>query len=186
MPQKNIKYITNFIRAKSPALWLYPYTFFCSSVGYGRCLTDKPGKNRLLQDTEFQQPPGQLYPRDRQCELVFGPKSTICPYMPECKRLWCTMADTTQGGCRTQHMPWADGTECGDDKVMIQYLFTQCGLASNYTTFYIHVCTQHVPKVWQPNRYRFVYTLPATSMPVEVSYKRVEKLTVYTDIQSFL
>ncbi|KAG8172468.1 hypothetical protein JTE90_001299, partial [Oedothorax gibbosus] len=38
-------------------------------VGYGRCLTDKPGKNNLLQDTEFQQPPGQLYPVKRECEF---------------------------------------------------------------------------------------------------------------------
>lgn len=78
---------------------------------------DKPNRNLLLDD-EFQQSPGQLYPRDRQCELVFGPHSRICPYMPECKRLWCTMDDTTQGGCRTQHMPWADGTQCGDSKVI--------------------------------------------------------------------
>ncbi|CAL1271033.1 unnamed protein product [Larinioides sclopetarius] len=93
----------------------YLTTFF--DVGYGRCLMDKPGRNRLLLDDEFQQPPGQLYPRDRQCELVFGPKSRICPYMPECKRLWCTMdGDSAQGGCRTQHMPWADGTLCGESK----------------------------------------------------------------------
>ncbi len=80
---------------------------------------DRPGRNRLVQDDDFQQAPGQLYPRDRQCELVFGPRSRICPYMPECKRLWCTMEDSTQGGCRTQHMPWADGTECGESKVNI-------------------------------------------------------------------
>lgn len=90
---------------------------FNSSIGYGRCLTDSPGRNMLLLDDEFQQPPGQLYPRDRQCELVFGPKSRICPYMPECKRLWCTLDDTMQGGCRTQHTPWADGTQCSDTKV---------------------------------------------------------------------
>ncbi|GFX43277.1 a disintegrin and metalloproteinase with thrombospondin motifs 20 [Trichonephila clavipes] len=94
----------------------YLTTFF--DVGYGRCLMDKPGRNRLLLNDEFHQPPGQLYPRDAQCELVFGPKSRICPYMPECKRLWCTMdGDSTQGGCRTQHMPWADGTQCGESKV---------------------------------------------------------------------
>uniref|UniRef100_T1DG09 Putative disintegrin and metalloproteinase with thrombospondin motifs n=1 Tax=Cupiennius salei TaxID=6928 RepID=T1DG09_CUPSA len=92
----------------------YLTTFF--DVGYGNCLMDQPGRNRLVQDDEFQQSPGQLYPRDRQCELVFGPRSRICPYMPECKRLWCTMEDSTQGGCRTQHMPWADGTECGESK----------------------------------------------------------------------
>ena len=37
---------------------------------------------------------------------------------PACKRLWC--AERCSGrncseGCRTQHMPWADGTACGGD-----------------------------------------------------------------------
>ena len=63
--------------------------------------------------------PGELYDMDYQCELVYGKGSRICPYMPVCKRLWCTMEDVTQGGCRTQHMPWADGTRCGLDRVRI-------------------------------------------------------------------
>lgn len=87
---------------------------------------DKPGRNLLLLDDEYQQSPGQLYPKDRQCELVFGPQSRICPYMPECKRLWCTMEDETQGGCRTQHMPWADGTQCGDSKVSNSRRLSRC------------------------------------------------------------
>ena len=32
---------------------------------------------------------------------------------PPCKRLWCTTSGGEQEGCRTQHMPWADGTPCG-------------------------------------------------------------------------
>ena len=31
---------------------------------------------------------------------------------PVCKRLWCTTG-AEEDGCRTQHMPWADGTHCG-------------------------------------------------------------------------
>jgi hypothetical protein len=56
---------------------------------------------------------GEKFTDDQQCELVFGPGATICSYMPTCSRLWCTT--NLQEGCRTQHMPWADGTKCGDN-----------------------------------------------------------------------
>ena len=32
---------------------------------------------------------------------------------PPCSRLWCSTAGGEENGCRTQHMPWADGTPCG-------------------------------------------------------------------------
>ena len=35
---------------------------------------------------------------------------------PPCKRLWCTTSEGEAHGCRTQHMPWADGTPCGPSK----------------------------------------------------------------------
>ena len=37
-----------------------------------------------------------------------------------CTRLWCTNVSPTgdDAGCRTQHMPWADGTKCGPHKVI--------------------------------------------------------------------
>ncbi|XP_019508609.1 PREDICTED: A disintegrin and metalloproteinase with thrombospondin motifs 20, partial [Hipposideros armiger] len=31
----------------------------------------------------------------------------------QCRRLWCTSAEGVHKGCRTQHMPLADGTNCG-------------------------------------------------------------------------
>ncbi|KAG0723457.1 A disintegrin and metalloproteinase with thrombospondin motifs 20 [Chionoecetes opilio] len=37
------------------------------------------------------------------------------PEWPTCKRLWCTTSADEKEGCRTQHMPWADGTECGEE-----------------------------------------------------------------------
>ncbi|KAG7478040.1 hypothetical protein MATL_G00076160 [Megalops atlanticus] len=40
----------------------------------------------------------------------------VCPYMMQCRRLWCTSPEGAQKGCRTQHMPWADGTECSQGK----------------------------------------------------------------------
>ncbi|RWS15843.1 disintegrin and metalloproteinase with thrombospondin motifs 9-like protein [Dinothrombium tinctorium] len=88
-------------------------------AGEGHCLLDEP-KGNFLQESHNQKNyaesrhPGEVYDMDYQCELVFGPTSKICPYMPACKRLWCTVSNN--GGCRTQHMPWADGTPCGRHK----------------------------------------------------------------------
>ncbi|XP_053741370.1 A disintegrin and metalloproteinase with thrombospondin motifs 20 isoform X1 [Synchiropus splendidus] len=79
-------------------------------TGYGECLLDEPvGRTYQLPSLL----PGQLYNANRQCELMFGPGSQICPYLKQCKRLWCTSAGGDHNGCRTQHMPLADGTECG-------------------------------------------------------------------------
>uniref|UniRef100_A0A670JF10 ADAM metallopeptidase with thrombospondin type 1 motif 20 n=1 Tax=Podarcis muralis TaxID=64176 RepID=A0A670JF10_PODMU len=79
-------------------------------TGYGECLLDKP--NGRIYDFQSQLP-GSLYDVNKQCELMFGPGSQVCPYMKQCKRLWCTSAEGIHKGCRTQHMPLADGTECG-------------------------------------------------------------------------
>lgn len=35
----------------------------------------------------------------------------------QCRRLWCTSAEGVHKGCRTQHMPLADGTSCGPGMV---------------------------------------------------------------------
>ncbi|XP_053114058.1 A disintegrin and metalloproteinase with thrombospondin motifs 20 isoform X2 [Hemicordylus capensis] len=79
-------------------------------TGYGECLLDKP--TGRIYDLQLQLP-GSLYDVNKQCELMFGPGSQVCPYMKQCKRLWCTSAEGIHKGCRTQHMPLADGTECG-------------------------------------------------------------------------
>ncbi|KAL7079607.1 hypothetical protein ACQ4LE_001262 [Meloidogyne hapla] len=56
--------------------------------------------------------PGEIYSVSQQCKFVFGAAAELCPYMPSCRRLWCAVSYGYQMGCRTQHMPWADGTEC--------------------------------------------------------------------------
>ncbi|KAH7974909.1 hypothetical protein HPB49_021379 [Dermacentor silvarum] len=96
-------YVTNFLDA-----------------GYGQCLRDSPGENLLVAPPSSSSRPspsskqaGELFNMDEQCELVFGRGAKVCPYMPVCKRLWCTVHGHPHGGCRTQHMPWADGTSCG-------------------------------------------------------------------------
>ncbi|CAL8108656.1 unnamed protein product [Orchesella dallaii] len=100
-------------------------------AGHGYCLEDKPDSNLLYNDDENSvdddalsgssvQQPGEIFSEHKQCELVFGPNSQLCSYMPPCRRLWCTNHGGPESeeseGCRTQHMPWADGTRCGSNK----------------------------------------------------------------------
>ncbi|XP_075456208.1 A disintegrin and metalloproteinase with thrombospondin motifs 20 [Ascaphus truei] len=79
-------------------------------TGYGECLLDKPS-GRMYELSH--QLPGVIYDVNKQCELMFGPGSQVCPYLKQCKRLWCTSAEGVHKGCRTQHMPLADGSDCG-------------------------------------------------------------------------
>ncbi|KAM6215650.1 A disintegrin and metalloproteinase with thrombospondin motifs 20 [Rhynchocyon petersi] len=79
-------------------------------MGHGECLLDKP--NGRTYDLPSQLP-GMIYDINKQCELMFGPGSQACPYLRQCRRLWCTSLEGVQKGCRTQHMPLADGTICG-------------------------------------------------------------------------
>ncbi|KAG5308607.1 ATS20 metalloproteinase, partial [Pseudoatta argentina] len=85
-------------------------------AGYANCLLDEPSKMMKRQNGRL---PGEDYSENKQCELVFGQGSRICPHMVSdvCRRLWCTapLWDHHQQ-CHTQHMPWADGTSCGIDK----------------------------------------------------------------------
>uniref|UniRef100_A0A8D3CVR0 ADAM metallopeptidase with thrombospondin type 1 motif 9 n=1 Tax=Scophthalmus maximus TaxID=52904 RepID=A0A8D3CVR0_SCOMX len=82
-------------------------------TGYGECLLDEPVSRPYGLS---QQLPGRIYNVNKQCELIFGPGTQVCPYMTQCRRLWCTSPEGAQQGCRTQHMPWADGTDCSPGK----------------------------------------------------------------------
>uniref|UniRef100_A0A452S7J2 ADAM metallopeptidase with thrombospondin type 1 motif 9 n=1 Tax=Ursus americanus TaxID=9643 RepID=A0A452S7J2_URSAM len=79
-------------------------------TGYGECLLNEPESRPYPLPHQL---PGLLYNVNKQCELIFGPGSQVCPYMMQCRRLWCNNVD---GVCRTQHTPWADGTECEPGK----------------------------------------------------------------------
>ncbi|XP_064632863.1 A disintegrin and metalloproteinase with thrombospondin motifs 9-like [Lineus longissimus] len=83
--------------------------------GFGRCLLDKPvrGDHHKKLEKVLKSQPGESYSVDRQCELVFGNGARVCPFMPACKRLWCTTSGGLSQGCRSRHMPWSDGTNCG-------------------------------------------------------------------------
>ncbi|CRK97461.1 CLUMA_CG010850, isoform A [Clunio marinus] len=81
--------------------------------GQCSCLLDKPQRD-MIESNGNTMLAGEKFTDDQQCELVFGPGARICSYMPKCSRLWCSQNHKEDNGCRTQHMPWADGTKCGD------------------------------------------------------------------------
>lgn len=67
-------------------VWFCAFFFICCthfltvlfSTGYGECLLDEPVGRTYELPTLL---PGQIYNANRQCELMFGPGSQICPYM---------------------------------------------------------------------------------------------------------
>ncbi|KAK7817569.1 hypothetical protein U0070_024479 [Myodes glareolus] len=92
----------------APTLNFYTNPWMWSNTGYGECLLNEPETRTYPLPSQL---PGLLYDVDKQCELIFGPGSQVCPYMMQCRRLWCNNVDGAHKGCRTQHTPWADGTE---------------------------------------------------------------------------
>ena len=94
------------------------------SKGFGNCLTNRPKRNYLEKEkSQVTRFAGEFFDADAQCSLVFGRGSRVCSYMPSCRRLWCTTPEGEQNGCKTQHMPWADGTQCGEGKWCVR---SQC------------------------------------------------------------
>ncbi|XP_062553913.1 A disintegrin and metalloproteinase with thrombospondin motifs 1 isoform X2 [Armigeres subalbatus] len=81
----------------------------------GDCMLSKPQTDLIEPSSSHTKLAGEKFTNNQQCELVFGNGSRICSYMPVCERLWCNNGDELLG-CRTQHMPWADGTSCGENQ----------------------------------------------------------------------
>lgn len=79
------------------------------------CLLNNPDHD-MIGSNENTMLAGEKFSDDQQCELVFGSGARICSYMPKCSRLWCSQNHKEDNGCRTQHMPWADGTTCGESE----------------------------------------------------------------------
>ncbi|KAL9697402.1 hypothetical protein quinque_000843 [Culex quinquefasciatus] len=82
---------------------------------HAACMLDKPTTDLIEPSSSHTKLAGEKFTNNQQCELVFGNGSRICSYMPVCERLWCNNGDELLG-CRTQHMPWADGTSCGENQ----------------------------------------------------------------------
>ncbi|XP_065348450.1 A disintegrin and metalloproteinase with thrombospondin motifs 9 isoform X3 [Cloeon dipterum] len=79
--------------------------------GHGYCLENEPYQELPLKDDSSL--PGESFNHNRQCEMLYGPGSRICTYMPVCGSLWCSQGQSDeQNGCLSQHIPWADGTLC--------------------------------------------------------------------------
>ncbi|KJH45426.1 thrombospondin type 1 domain protein [Dictyocaulus viviparus] len=99
--------------------------FLDNNRGQIQCLFDQPVQRKYYEQLFEDDPPGRKYDVSQQCRFVFGPQSELCPYMPTCRRLWCATYYGSQMGCRTQHMPWADGTPC-DKTGHMQCLSGEC------------------------------------------------------------
>ncbi|XP_054867094.1 A disintegrin and metalloproteinase with thrombospondin motifs 7 isoform X2 [Amphiprion ocellaris] len=78
--------------------------------GWGWCLDDAPGKDRLSLSMLL---PGVLYSAIHQCRLQYGSGSVLCDDMDNvCSTLWCTVGTT----CHSKLDGAVDGTSCGDGK----------------------------------------------------------------------
>lgn len=51
---------------------------FHNSTGYGECLLDKPSGRIYGLSSQL---PGLMYDVNKQCELMFGLGSQVCPYL---------------------------------------------------------------------------------------------------------
>lgn len=82
-------------------------------AGHGHCLWNKPNDTQVLPSYL----PGEVYNATKQCKIVFGENSRLCPFTDykSCSLLWCTAhraRDSTGAGCYTHQMPQANGTPC--------------------------------------------------------------------------
>ncbi|XP_078343629.1 A disintegrin and metalloproteinase with thrombospondin motifs 9-like isoform X3 [Oculina patagonica] len=87
-------------------------------LGYGSCLADKPQEKTAIKYHDTL--PGEIYSVDKQCQMIFGDSSSLCPFMEPCRRLWCVKMIGRRRGCSTHHMPWADGTPCAKKRWCIK------------------------------------------------------------------
>ncbi|XP_052259939.1 A disintegrin and metalloproteinase with thrombospondin motifs 9-like [Dreissena polymorpha] len=83
-------------------------------AGLGNCLHNKPKNKKYRQKIKEIQikKSGAIYDVDKQCALMFGRGHRHCQFQKMCSELWCTNFN----GCKTQHMPMADGTICDHGK----------------------------------------------------------------------
>lgn len=78
--------------------------------GWGWCLDDIPGQNRLSVSSLL---PGVFYSAPHQCRLQYGSGSALCQDMDDiCSTLWCTVGKT----CHSKLDGAVDGTSCGHEK----------------------------------------------------------------------
>ncbi|KAG8131194.1 hypothetical protein E2320_017949 [Naja naja] len=83
--------------------------------GLGFCLDDVPKKKDLKPPFIA---PGVIYDVHHQCQLQYGPNATFCDQVDNiCQTLWCFV----KSSCRSKLDAAADGTRCGENKVMIRW-----------------------------------------------------------------
>ena len=61
------------------AVTYLPCNRLCFRLGYGSCLENKPSEKN--QSKYHGALPGEIYSVDKQCQMIFGEESRLCPYM---------------------------------------------------------------------------------------------------------
>lgn len=89
-----------------------------SRNGLGDCLLDEPEVS-LYKVADVL--PGTVYDADQQCKILF-PGSSKCSTEADtfCEMLMCEVKPKS---CMSDREPPADGTKCGENKVILFYRF---------------------------------------------------------------
>ncbi|XP_070193825.1 A disintegrin and metalloproteinase with thrombospondin motifs 9-like [Littorina saxatilis] len=107
----------NLVKSYHRPGWHYSADRQCAFVfgsGYGLCPYMKKKKALISYDCFRRRPEDSvLNSIIKHCIVHLNLQQNY----PTCERLWCTnKTDSPSSGCRTQHMPWADGTRCDENK----------------------------------------------------------------------
>lgn len=110
-------------------LYTHSHCFF--STGYGECLLDEPVGRTYELPTLL---PGQIYNANRQCELMFGPGSQICPYMVSWLAIKVSKATLNKWKIKTSGGSWSDtAVICPDVQKNFVSMNPQTFKQSSYT-----------------------------------------------------
>ncbi|OAD58079.1 A disintegrin and metalloproteinase with thrombospondin motifs 9 [Eufriesea mexicana] len=76
----------------------------------------QPPASPILRNVLQQNPQKPIKTSEISVSLTY-PSLIVSSIVNMCRRLWCTTPNGDHyDQCRTQHMPWADGTSCGRNK----------------------------------------------------------------------
>lgn len=110
---------------------LYTHSYCFISTGYGECLLDEPVGRTYELPTLL---PGQIYNANRQCELMFGPGSQICPYMVSWLAIKASKTTLNKWKIKTSGGSWSDtAVVCPDVQKNFVSLNPQTFEQSSYT-----------------------------------------------------
>lgn len=81
-------------------------------------MNDQPAASLFHDETDM--PPGAVYDVDYQCSMYIA-DSVHCNIVPTkfCVKIFCRPRAGSQNSCKGNFDPPADGTKCGENKVVI-------------------------------------------------------------------